>query len=276
VRPVAGAALTPPPHFTRLPVPDQPPAPPGPQVEDATFNAVLYCNRAAALQALGHHLDAVADCCVAAHLDGRYPRVLQVRVGGGVEAAAGPGGAEQTRCRGKAMRRQQESEPRAPRPPLTPTPGCPRLQRRAEAFSAIGDYGAAVADLQRLCELLAAPPPPPGGPPPEGPPPPPDAAALKEARGRLADAEARLAARGAAGVDHYAVLGITQAAGVAEVKAAYRWARRSGARRLLGRNRDAGAPPDGGRSPEHAACGLHPAHPTPPSTSPTHPRNTLS
>jgi hypothetical protein len=63
---------------TRPSVRPPPPCPHPLQVEDATFNAVLYCNRAAALQALGHHLDAVADCCVAAHLDGRYPRVLQV------------------------------------------------------------------------------------------------------------------------------------------------------------------------------------------------------
>ncbi|KIZ04138.1 Chaperone protein dnaJ [Monoraphidium neglectum] len=157
------------------------------KVEDATFNAVLYCNRAAALQALGHHLDAVADCCVAAHLDGRYPRVLQ---------------------------------------------------RRAEAFGAIGDYGSACADLQRLCELVQAQHAAQqaqhaaraaagagagkevhadedggGGA---------DAAAVREARARMQEAEQKLAARGREGVDHYSVLGLPPSATAADVKASYR------------------------------------------------------
>ena len=48
------------------------------EVKDATFRAVLHCNRAAALHGLGCYLDAIADCYAAAHLDASYPRVLQV------------------------------------------------------------------------------------------------------------------------------------------------------------------------------------------------------
>jgi DnaJ family protein C protein 7 len=47
-------------------------------VEEPALNAVLLCNRAAALHACGQHLEAIADCCVAAQLDDKYPRVLQV------------------------------------------------------------------------------------------------------------------------------------------------------------------------------------------------------
>ncbi|WIA14404.1 hypothetical protein OEZ85_002930 [Tetradesmus obliquus] len=48
-------------------------------VEEPTLNAVLLCNRAAALHACGQYLEAIADCCMAAQLDGKYPRVLQRR-----------------------------------------------------------------------------------------------------------------------------------------------------------------------------------------------------
>lgn len=49
-------------------------------VEEPTLNAVLLCNRAAALHACGQYLEAIADCCMAAQLNGKYPRVLQVRL----------------------------------------------------------------------------------------------------------------------------------------------------------------------------------------------------
>lgn len=41
---------------------------------DAKLDAVLHCNRAAALSALGRHVDAVADCCAAEALDAAYLR----------------------------------------------------------------------------------------------------------------------------------------------------------------------------------------------------------
>jgi tetratricopeptide (TPR) repeat protein len=47
-------------------------------IEEPTLNAVLLCNRAAALHACEQYLEAIADCCVAAQLDDKYPRVLQV------------------------------------------------------------------------------------------------------------------------------------------------------------------------------------------------------
>ena len=53
-------------------------------VEDPTFNAVLLCNRAAALHSMGQYLEAIADCCMAAKLDDKYPRVLQVGTGFGI------------------------------------------------------------------------------------------------------------------------------------------------------------------------------------------------
>lgn len=47
--------------------------------DDAGLNAVLLCNRAAALHASGRHLEAIADCCLAEQLDGRSTRALQRR-----------------------------------------------------------------------------------------------------------------------------------------------------------------------------------------------------
>lgn len=41
--------------------------------------AVLYCNRAAALLAVGQYADALADCCAAAAHDGAYARPWKVR-----------------------------------------------------------------------------------------------------------------------------------------------------------------------------------------------------
>ena len=49
------------------------------RVEDPVFNAVLYCNRAAAYIGLSKYVDAIADCFSAAHLDPFYIRVLQRR-----------------------------------------------------------------------------------------------------------------------------------------------------------------------------------------------------
>lgn len=51
----------------------------GVKVEDDAFNAVLYCNRAAAYHAVGKYVDAIADCFTAAALDASYVRVLQRR-----------------------------------------------------------------------------------------------------------------------------------------------------------------------------------------------------
>jgi DnaJ family protein C protein 7 len=47
-------------------------------IQEPALNAVLLCNRAAALHACGQYLEAIADCCMAAQLDDKYPRVLQV------------------------------------------------------------------------------------------------------------------------------------------------------------------------------------------------------
>jgi tetratricopeptide (TPR) repeat protein len=44
-----------------------------------SLQAVLYCNRAAALNAEGSYVEAIVDCCLAGQLDGSLPRVLQVR-----------------------------------------------------------------------------------------------------------------------------------------------------------------------------------------------------
>lgn len=44
-----------------------------------SLQAVLYCNRAAALNAEGSYVEAIVDCCLAGELDGSLPRVLQVR-----------------------------------------------------------------------------------------------------------------------------------------------------------------------------------------------------
>ncbi|KAH7288655.1 hypothetical protein KP509_31G035700 [Ceratopteris richardii] len=43
------------------------------------FNAVCFCNRAAASQALGHVADAIADCSRAIVLDAKYPKALSRR-----------------------------------------------------------------------------------------------------------------------------------------------------------------------------------------------------
>lgn len=49
------------------------------KVEDKSFNAVLYCNRAAAYHAMSKYIDAIADCFTASALDASYVRVLQRR-----------------------------------------------------------------------------------------------------------------------------------------------------------------------------------------------------
>ena len=49
------------------------------KVEDKAFNAVLYCNRAAAYHAMNKYIDAIADCFTASALDASYVRVLQRR-----------------------------------------------------------------------------------------------------------------------------------------------------------------------------------------------------
>lgn len=59
------------------------------KVDDDTFNAVLLCNRAAALHCTDQYIDALFDCCVAACLDDKYPRILQVRPGIGCQPASG-------------------------------------------------------------------------------------------------------------------------------------------------------------------------------------------
>jgi DnaJ-domain-containing protein 1 len=115
--------------------------------------AVLHSNRAAALQASGKLLDAVADCAMALALDPAYTRARQ---------------------------------------------------RRADALHALGDTAGAARDLEALasCASSAA-----------------EAAAL---RARAAAAAAAARRPGAAGPDHYAVLGVAPAADAAAIKAAYR------------------------------------------------------
>lgn len=44
-------------------------------VESRPFAAICFCNRAAAYQALGQIVDAIADCSLAMALDGNYPKV---------------------------------------------------------------------------------------------------------------------------------------------------------------------------------------------------------
>ena len=75
------------------------------------------------------------------------------------------------------------------------------MQRRAEAFSAIGDFGSAVRDLKALVQLDGA---------------------LRDSQSRLKQAEQQLKAVGSRGVDHYKVLGVQGGAAAADVKAAYR------------------------------------------------------
>ncbi|KAJ7561944.1 hypothetical protein O6H91_03G048600 [Diphasiastrum complanatum] len=47
--------------------------------ESRLFNAVLFCNRAAASQALGHVADAIADCSRAVVLDSKYAKAISRR-----------------------------------------------------------------------------------------------------------------------------------------------------------------------------------------------------
>ncbi len=49
------------------------------QADQNALKAVLHCNRAAALHALGAHVDALADCFAAAARDPAYLRALQRR-----------------------------------------------------------------------------------------------------------------------------------------------------------------------------------------------------
>eukprot|EP00887_Chlorella_sp_A99_P001003 scaffold5.g1003.t1 len=50
-----------------------------PPAQEAYLAAVLHCNRAAALQAMGRHLDAIADCFRAEGWEPAYPRLYQRR-----------------------------------------------------------------------------------------------------------------------------------------------------------------------------------------------------
>lgn len=141
---------------------------------DGAARAVLYSNRAAAVQAQNKLLDAVLDCSLARALDPGYKR---------------------------------------------------SLQRRADALMALGDFAAAVRDLE---ELEA------GG---HG-----DAAV----QAKLADARRRVQ-KGAV-IDHYAVLGVPMTCTAAEAKAAYRG--------LALRHHPDKAPAEGGEEVRAAAEGL--------------------
>lgn len=44
-------------------------------VESRPFAAICFCNRAAAHQALGQIIDAIADCSLAIAFDGNYAKV---------------------------------------------------------------------------------------------------------------------------------------------------------------------------------------------------------
>lgn len=44
-------------------------------VESRPFAAICFCNRAAAYRGMGQILDAIADCCLAIALDGKYYKV---------------------------------------------------------------------------------------------------------------------------------------------------------------------------------------------------------
>ncbi|GER46030.1 DNAJ heat shock N-terminal domain-containing protein [Striga asiatica] len=48
-------------------------------VESRPFAAICFCNRAAAYRASGQILDAIADCCIAAALDGNYYKAISRR-----------------------------------------------------------------------------------------------------------------------------------------------------------------------------------------------------
>lgn len=141
---------------------------------DAPARAVLYSNRAAALQAQSKLLDALLDCFLARALDPTYKR---------------------------------------------------SLQRRADAHMALGDFGAAVRDLEEL-----------------------EADGQGDAAVQAKLAEARRKLQKGALVDHYAVLGLQMTSSVAEAKAAYR--------QLALRHHPDKAPAEGGEVVRAAAEGL--------------------
>ena len=49
------------------------------QPDQAPLKAVLHCNHAAAMHALGQHVAAIADCCAAITLDPSYLKAYQRR-----------------------------------------------------------------------------------------------------------------------------------------------------------------------------------------------------
>ena len=49
------------------------------QPDQAALKAVLHCNHAAAMHALGQHVAAIADCCAAIALDPSYLKAYQRR-----------------------------------------------------------------------------------------------------------------------------------------------------------------------------------------------------
>lgn len=141
---------------------------------DAAARAVLYSNRAAALQAQNRLLDALLDCFLARALDPTYKR---------------------------------------------------SLQRRADAHMALGDYAAAVRDLEEL-----------------------EADGQGDAAVQAKLAEARRKLQKGAVVDHYAVLGVAMTCSAAEAKVAYR--------QLALRHHPDKAPAEGGELVRAAAEGL--------------------
>ncbi|KAL0053822.1 hypothetical protein WJX82_011361 [Trebouxia sp. C0006] len=116
------------------------------KVDDQAFNAVLYCNRAAAYHAMSKYIDAIADCFTASALDASYVRVLQ---------------------------------------------------RRADAYVAIGDHTNAAQDLLLLSQK--------GG---------------GNVSAELMEVQRKAKANGA--VNHYRVLGLQQTALPTDVKVSYR------------------------------------------------------
>lgn len=141
---------------------------------DAPARAVLYSNRAAALQAQNKLLDALSDCFLARALDPTYKR---------------------------------------------------SLQRRADAHMALGDFAAAVRDLEEL-----------------------EADGQGDAAVQAKLAEARRKVQKGAVVDHYAVLGVAMTCSGAEAKAAYR--------QLALKHHPDKAPAEGGEAMRAAAEGL--------------------
>ncbi|DBB12970.1 TPA: hypothetical protein ACH3X3_005714 [Trebouxia sp. C0006] len=117
------------------------------KVDDQAFNAVLYCNRAAAYHAMSKYIDAIADCFTASALDASYVRVLQ---------------------------------------------------RRADAYVAIGDHTNAAQDLLLLSQK--------GG---------------GNVSAELMEVQRKAKANGA--VNHYRVLGLQQTALPTDVKVSYRF-----------------------------------------------------